>query len=164
MMSENREVLMSTYRIDDRVWVPRPIEEVFEFFSQPENLSILTPPELSFLIMTPTPVPMHEDAVIDYRITLGPLPMKWRSLISEYNPPHSFVDEQLQGPYASWRHYHGFETSDDGTVITDRVDYAMPYGPLGTLVHAAVVRRRLRRIFGFRRETIAMIFTEDSHA
>ena len=152
---------MSRYRIDEHVWVPRPLDEVFPFFSRPENLGALTPPELSFDIRTPSPVPMAEGALIDYRITLGPLPMNWRTLIEVYEPPHRFVDVQLRGPYALWRHEHLFEAADGGTSIRDRVDYALPFGPLGTLAHAAVVKRRLHRIFAYRRDVVARMFSEE---
>jgi ligand-binding SRPBCC domain-containing protein len=154
---------MSAYRIDEHVWVPRPLDEVFAFFSKPENLGELTPPELSFDILTPSPVPMAEGALIDYRISLGPLPMNWRTLIEIYEPPHRFVDVQLRGPYALWRHEHTFEAVDGGTAIRDRIDYAMPFGPLGTLAHALAVKGRLRRIFAYRRDTVSRLFSEDPH-
>jgi len=154
---------MCAYVIDEKVWVPRPLDEVFEFFSQPENLGALTPPELSFDILTPSPVPMAEGALIDYRITLGPVPMNWRTLIERYDPPNSFVDVQLRGPYAVWRHEHTFEAVDGGTSIRDRIDYAMPFGPIGAVAHALIVKRRLERIFSFRRDTVSTLFSEAPH-
>jgi ligand-binding SRPBCC domain-containing protein len=137
-------VLRTSIRIE------RPIAEVFEFFSRAENLGVITPPELGFEIRTPLPVAMHPGALIDYGIRLHGIPMRWRSLISAWNPPHEFVDEQVRGPYAEWIHSHRFRADGpEATIIMDEVRYRLPFGPLGSLVHP-LVRRQLDRIFAFR--------------
>ena len=138
--------------------VPHPREAVFAFFSEPENLARITPPWLGFRILTPPPVPMRTGALIDYVIRLGPLPMRWRTLVTAYDPPHRFVDEQLSGPYSFWHHTHEFVADGDGTVITDHVRYALPFGPLGDLVNALAVRRQVAGIFAHRRRVIAGLF------
>ncbi|MBE0565176.1 MAG: SRPBCC family protein [Krumholzibacteria bacterium] len=145
------------FRAEQRV--PRPRDAVFAFFAQPENLARITPPWLGFRILTPPPLPMHEGALIDYVIRLGPLPTRWRTLITTFDPPHRFVDEQLAGPYSFWHHTHEFEADgDDGTLIRDCVRYVLPGGPLGDLVHALAVRRQIAGIFAHRRVVIAALF------
>jgi hypothetical protein len=139
-------------------WVPRPPGEVFAFFSRPENLEELTPPLLRFQILTPSPVPMAEGALIDYRIRIFGIPTRWRTLIETYEPGVRFVDVQVKGPYALWRHEHLFEGREGGTLITDRVEYHLPFGPLGTMAHALWIQRTLRHIFDYRQEAVAALF------
>ena len=134
------------------------LDTVFEFFSRPENLARLTPPRLRFAILTPSPVPMRQGAVIDYRLSLGPWPVRWRSLISTYEPPHTFVDEQILGPYDFWHHTHRFVETAAGTLISDRVVYRLPYGLLGELAHRLAVRRQLEGIFAHRRRVVERQF------
>jgi ligand-binding SRPBCC domain-containing protein len=136
------------------------LDEVFAFFGEPENLALITPPWLGFRILTPEPVKMRVGALIDYQISLGPLPTRWRTLITTYDPPNLFVDEQLNGPYSFWHHTHRFEATGRGTNITDEIRYLLPFGPLGTLVHALLVRRQLKGIFAHRRRVIAEMFNQ----
>jgi ligand-binding SRPBCC domain-containing protein len=146
------------YRLEKEQFVPAPLEEVFRFFGRPENLARITPGWMGFRILTPTPVPMREGAIIDYEVKLGPVPTRWRSVITTFDPPHRFVDEQLLGPYSYWHHTHEFETAPGGTVIRDRVLYLMPLGPLGRLARFLVVRRQLEAIFAHRQKVIDEIF------
>ncbi|MEZ4386764.1 MAG: SRPBCC family protein [Candidatus Krumholzibacteriia bacterium] len=145
--------------------VPAPLDEVFGFFARPENLAEITPPNLGFQILTPSPIAMKEGAVIDYVVSLGGLPLRWRTLITCHEPPHKFVDEQLSGPYSFWHHTHTFRAlPDGGTELGDVVRYALPFGPLGDLAHALVVGRQVAGIFSHRRRVIADRFgrTEDT--
>jgi len=146
------------YRLTSEQLVPAPLDEVFAFFSAPENLARITPSWLGFQILTPSPVAMRIGALIDYQISLGPLPTHWRTMITAYDPPHMFVDEQLAGPYSFWHHTHRFESAGTGTRILDEVLYLMPFGPLGKLVHKLVVRRQLAGIFSHRKLVIAEQF------
>ncbi len=146
------------YRLTSEQLVPAPLDEVFAFFSEPENLARITPPWLIFRILTPSPVAMRTGALIDYQISLGPLPTHWRTMITAYDPPHIFVDEQLAGPYSFWHHTHRFESVGTGTRILDEILYLMPFGPLGKLVHKLVVRQQLAGIFSHRKLVIAEQF------
>jgi len=144
--------------IDVVQWVPTPLDKVFPFFAEPANLGELTPPRMRFEILTPPPLVMKEGALIDYRIALGPLPMRWRTLITRYDPPHGFTDEQLRGPYDLWHHRHDFREKDGGTEIRDTVTYRLPFGPLGSLAHALAVKRQLAEIFAYRQKRVAELF------
>jgi ligand-binding SRPBCC domain-containing protein len=140
--------------------VRRPLGEVFSFFQNPENLSLITPENLGFKILTPRPVRMKEGAVIDYTISLGGIPVRWTSLISEFDPPRHFVDIQLRGPYLFWHHKHTFTAIAEGTVINDDVLYALPFGIAGEITHYLAVRRKLEAIFQLRSRVIANLFAE----
>jgi ligand-binding SRPBCC domain-containing protein len=128
-------------------WVPKPIGEVFAFFADAHNLQRITPPWVGFSILTPAPIAMRTGALIDYRIRLWGLPVRWRTEISVWEPGVRFVDRQLRGPYTKWVHEHRFEAREGGTVCSDRVDYAHRGGPVGERVF---VRPQLRRIFAYR--------------
>lgn len=149
---------MDLYRLYREQWVPQPLETVFEFFERPENLGIITPPDLGFELLTPSPVPMHLGALIDYRIRLLGVPVRWTTYIAAYDPPNRFVDVQLRGPYSFWHHTHRFEPAGEGTLIVDEVLYMLPFWQIGRLIHRLSVRPRLEYIFDYRREKIAAMF------
>lgn len=142
---------MPEHRLVSDFILPRPLHEVFAFFSDVHNLERITPPWLNFSILT-RDVALRDGALIDYRIRLRGLPMRWRTRIALWEPPHRFVDEQLRGPYRLWHHTHEFTAVAGGTRMVDTVRYALPLGPLGSLAHRLFVRRDLERIFAYRRE------------
>jgi ligand-binding SRPBCC domain-containing protein len=146
------------YVLERRTTVPAPLAEAFAFFEDPRNLARITPPRLGFRITSPGPIVMRRGAEIAYRIRLAGLPVRWTTVIAEYDPPRSFVDEQGCGPYRFWRHHHGFEAVAGGTLVSDRVEYALPFGWLGRAAHALWVRRQLRDIFDYRREALLRAF------
>ncbi len=151
---------MNIHTFTQRQLVRRSLEEVFAFFSRPENLERLTPKALGFRILTPTPIDMKEGAVIDYSIRILAVPVRWTTLITLYEPPNRFIDLQQKGPYAYWRHTHTFTATPDGTLITDEVQYAMPYGLLGSIARALFVERQLDHIFRERSYVIEGIFEQ----
>lgn len=133
-----------------------PLEQAFEFYAQARNLEAITPPWLGFRVTTPGEIEMREGALIEYRLALHRIPVRWRTRIESWEPPVRFVDAQLRGPYALWVHTHTLEADGpDAVVIHDHVRYALPFGPLGALAHAAFVRRDLERIFDYRAQAVA---------
>jgi ligand-binding SRPBCC domain-containing protein len=138
--------------------IRRPLREIFPFFSRPENLALLTPPNLRFQMLTPFPIEMKDGALIDYVITLYGSHLRWTTLITDFNPPYTFADVQLRGPYSYWHHSHTFTETDEGAIMTDEVHYAMPFGVLGELAHELIVKHQLKRIFDFRGRQIEAKF------
>jgi ligand-binding SRPBCC domain-containing protein len=152
---------VSVQTLTARVEIPLPRERVFGFFADAANLGAITPPELDFRILTPQPIAMREGALIDYRIGLWRIPMKWKTRITRWNPPFEFVDEQLSGPYRTWIHTHRFTATDAGTIIEDEVRYELPFGILGG-VALPLVRRQLDRIFQYRSKRVTTLLLENA--
>jgi ligand-binding SRPBCC domain-containing protein len=134
--------------------LPGAPEDVFPFFADAHNLEAITPPWLGFRVVTPRPIDMRAGALIEYRLKLRGVPLRWRTRIAVWDPPRRFVDVQLSGPYRLWHHTHDFEPGGGGTLMRDTVRYALPLGPLGAVAHALVVRRDLAAIFDFRSEAV----------
>ncbi|MDB6154434.1 MAG: hypothetical protein JWL90_2887 [Chthoniobacteraceae bacterium] len=140
--------------------VPVSLDQCWRFFSDPRNLAKITPAALDFRILTPLPDQMEEGMRIEYRVRpLFGIPMRWISEITRVEPMQSFVDEQHTGPYKSWHHEHQFRALDDSrTEMQDIVSYEVPFGALGDLVNALVVRRQLGVIFDFRTRAVGELF------
>jgi len=139
-------------------WIPRPLEEVFAFFSDARNLEELTPPWLAFRTLTPGPIHLAVGATIRYRLSVHGAPVRWTTEIRHWDPPSRFVDVQLRGPYQLWHHTHRFATDNGGTRMTDIVRYRLPFGLLGRLVNWLQVRRDVEKIFEYRNRRIGEIF------
>ena len=137
--------------------VPRALDETFKFFSDPRNLQRLTPAFLKFKFLSTPPAAVQPGTVIDYEIRLYGVPVHWRTRVEIVEPPHRFVDVQEKGPYALWRHTHSFREIAVGTEMSDRVEYAMPFGPLGEIAYHLFVARSLEQIFDFRARELAAI-------
>jgi ligand-binding SRPBCC domain-containing protein len=148
---------MRLHKFQSELWLPLPPEKLFPFFAEAANLDSITPPWLHFHIVTPQPIAMREGTLIDYRLRVRGLPLRWRTRINVWQPPHHFVDEQIRGPYRVWIHDHTFEPSNRGTVARDLVHYAVPFD---ILTHRCFVRPDIEKIFHFRAENLRKRFAQ----
>ena len=145
-------------------WLPRPRHEVFDFFSDAHNLEVLTPAWLHFRILTPYPIPMQSGTQIEYRLRWRGVPLFWRTEISVWEPPHRFVDRQIKGPYRQWVHEHTFAERDGGTLMRDRIDYAVPGWLVEPIVARLIVTPDVERIFAHRRQKMQELLGSPSIA
>ena len=145
---------MATYQLRCEMLVNRSIDEVFSVFENPYNLVKITPPSLNFRVTNPATVEMRQGAEINYTLRVKGLPVKWTTRITDYTPPFHFVDQQFSGPYTLWHHLHTFEQTVDGVLVKDAVNYILPFGALGRIVHP-IVRKDLLAIFTYRQNALA---------
>jgi hypothetical protein len=146
------------YRLDRRQVVGGDVRDVFAFFKSPNNLERITPPWLGFRVLEATDPAVREGTLITYRLRLHGIPVRWQSRIAEFEDNVMFADEQVVGPYRYWYHRHLFRVVPGGVAIEDVVEYRMPFGLVGRLAHALVVRRQLDRIFAYRARVICERF------
>ena len=140
--------------------VDAPPDAVFAFFADPFNLEAITPPLLRFAVVTPPPITMGVGTFIQYQLRLHGVPVRWDTLIQAWDPPRSFVDVQVRGPYRLWHHSHDLAPLDGGrTVMRDTVRYALGFGALGALANRVVVRRDLEAIFAYREERVPALLS-----
>jgi ligand-binding SRPBCC domain-containing protein len=149
---------MQTYLLERSQVIHRSRGETFAFFCDAFNLERITPPLLSFKILTHAPIKMGAGVLLDYRLSLCGVPFYWRTLIESWTPEESFVDSQIKGPYKLWRHTHTFEAlSPDTTLMRDRVEYSIPFGVVGRFAHLLFVGRMLKKIFDHRARVTAQL-------
>lgn len=146
---------MKSWELRTAIRLPRPRAEVFDYFGDAGNLQEITPPWLHFEIITPKPIHMRPGALIEYKLRLHGIPIRWKTEITAWEPPLRFVDEQLSGPYRLWRHEHTFEEIEGGTLAEDRVRYAVLGG---TLANRLLVARDLTKIFRYRHRKLQEAF------
>jgi ligand-binding SRPBCC domain-containing protein len=151
-------VAMAPYVLRAAQVVPRPIDDVFEFFSRAENLQELTPVWMHFKILSVAPQPVQRGTLIRYGLRWRIFPIRWTTEIVEWDPPHRFVDVELKGPYKLWRHEHRFIVEGDKTRIEDEVHYELPFGFLGRIAHEVKVRRDVETIFEYRKRAVEKKF------
>lgn len=145
------------YRLVCETYLPAPRDQVFRFFSDVTQLEALTPAWLRFSVTTPTPIELREGSIIDYKLLVHGIPLKWRSLISCWKPPYQFADEQIRGPYRHWYHVHTFEGVGEGTLCRDEVEFAHVGG---RLIYRLFVKSDLQKIFEFRTQVLQQIFNQ----
>ena len=151
---------MREYLLERTQIIPRSRETFFNFFSDPRNLELITPPWLHFKILT-HPLPQGAGSIFDYTLRVRGIPIRWRTLIEEFVTNEYFIDRQVKGPYQLWHHTHTFRTLPDGsTEMKDRVRYIIGWGFLGAWAHALWVERDLRAIFDFRYQVIETYFKD----
>jgi len=146
------------HTLREEQWIPRPIEEVFEFFADARNLETITPPWLNFKILALDSKPMNAGSAIRYSLRWRGVPVRWTTEIRQWTYPNRFIDVQRSGPYRLWHHIHRFEAHGGQTRMVDIVRYSLPFGIVGRFIHWAQVRRDVRRIFEYRRQRIAGLF------
>ncbi|MEX0806494.1 MAG: SRPBCC family protein [Candidatus Binatia bacterium] len=152
---------MKTHRLQTRLWLPQPRDRIFQFFADPFNLERLTPDWLRFETLTKQTTEIREGVLLDYRLRIRGLPIRWQSRITDWNPPHRFVDRQTKGPYRLWVHEHTFVEDEDGTLVGDDVQYAVPGG---SLVQKFLVAPDLHRIFKYRHQVLQGLFNPENKA
>lgn len=153
------------YQLKQEQLIPAPMEEVWHFFSRPENLKIITPPYMGFDILSEVPPVMEAGLIIEYIVRpLFGIPLRWITEITHLRgpqhgePPYFFVDEQRFGPYTFWHHRHEFHPVEGGVRMLDLVHYRLPGGPIGRIAHTLIIRHRLEEIFNYRRKKVDEIF------
>ena len=152
---------MPIYKLEAGQTLDVDIDTAWSFFSDPANLALITPPEMRFRLTDAPPDAIFPGLIITYRLTplpIVPLEVSWATEIADVDPPRRFVDEQIAGPYALWRHVHRFEADGDGVRASDEVHWSLPLDPLSAPIAAYAVVPQLRRIFHFRAETLARMF------
>lgn len=150
---------MKIYTLNRVQILPIPIEQAWDFFTSPHNLSKITPSSLNFKVLSKNEGPIHPGMIIRYKVTpvLG-IPLNWVTEITHVEKQHLFVDEQRFGPYAFWHHLHKFREVREGVEMEDLVHYALPLGPLGGIVHSLLVKKKVSEIFDFRAIILKEIF------
>jgi len=143
--------------------IDAPLEEVFQFFSRADNLEKITPAWLRFKILTPLPIKMKVGTLINYRLSLYHLPLRWQTEIKVWEPPHRFVDIQRRGPYKEWIHEHAFTAVEGGCLVKDKVRYQVYGWILSPLIDRSFVRKDIEKIFNYRRQAIERIFSTISY-
>lgn len=136
-------------------YLPLPKQKVFEFFADAQNLEKITPNNLNFHIQDVSTPEMQQGTIINYKLKIQGVPVRWQTLIEKWDPPTSFVDTALKGPYKFWHHTHTFESLGEGTLMTDQVRYVLPMGRIGWMAAYKKVSGDVSKIFDFRRGAVA---------
>ena len=141
-------------------WIPKSVDETFEFFQNEKNLEEITPPSLNFKVLKKSTDVLEKGTLIDYKLKINAVPVRWRTLIKTWSPPHSFSDFQIKGPYTKWFHTHTFESLGEGTLMEDVVIYKLPFGFLGRLTALWYVKKDVNKIFNYRFDKVEEIFKD----
>ncbi|MCR6639179.1 MAG: SRPBCC family protein [Sporocytophaga sp.] len=150
---------MKIYTLNRVQILPVKIDQAWDFFTSPHNLSKITPSSMDFKVLSKNDGPIHPGMIIRYTVTpiLG-IPLNWVTEITHVEHQHLFVDEQRFGPYAFWHHLHKFKEVQEGVEMEDLVHYALPFGLIGAAAHELLVKNKLNEIFDFRTKVLREIF------
>jgi len=147
------------YRLNKTQHVPISVDEAWEFLSNPNNLSELTPPKMNFMVRSGADAKMYAGKIITYSVTpFAGIKSKWVSEITHYVPKTYFIDVQLYGPYAFWHHQHIVKPTENGVIMEDIIHYKVPFGFLGRWLHPILVKPQLEKIFQYRQDKIKQRF------
>ena len=151
---------MRIFELHEEQWLPTTMENAWKFFSSPDNLAVITPPDLDFVVTSKSLAPeIFAGMVIRYYLRpLFGIRVTWETEIRMVRKPFEFIDVQAKGPYKLWEHHHTFAEKDGGVLVTDHVRYALPFGMLGNIAQKVLVKNRLKKIFDFRKKTLSEIF------
>ena len=151
---------MGSYVLKHVQRLPIGIDEAWEFFSRPDNLNEITPPDMQMDILSRSGgEKMFAGQIITYNVhPILNIPLHWVTEISHVKEKVYFIDNQLKGPFAMWHHLHHFKEVNGGIEMTDTVNYMLPFGPLGTIVHALIVRKKVEGIFAYRNKVLEQKF------
>ena len=150
---------MKTYQFRSKQFLPITINEAWEFFSNPNNLTKITPPWLNFEVTSKLDSKMYAGMIITYLVRpLLNIPTTWVTEITHVREPNYFVDEQRFGPYKLWHHQHHFKETDNGIEMTDIVSYALPLDPLSRPINSLLVEKKVKGIFKFREKKLEELF------
>lgn len=144
--------------LKSRTVINRPLKEVFDFFTNVENLNRITPPALHFTITSPLPLKIKEGSLIDYKLKLNGIPFRWQTKITKWEPPYFFEDIQTKGPYKMWRHEHIFEEKDGETIMRDVIYFISPGGIFEFIPHKLFVNKKVQHILDYRKAQFSKIF------
>lgn len=150
---------MKIYTLHAKQQLPISQKEAWRFLSDPKNLKVITPDYMGFHIHSTVDRPMFAGQILQYIVTpiLG-IKTKWVTEITHVKDQEYFVDEQRFGPYALWHHKHFIKEIEGGIEMEDIIDYKIPFGWLGQLVHPFLVKPKLDEIFKYRREKLNELF------
>ena len=147
------------YQYTSRQKLPITMEKAWEFLSDPKNLKRITPDYMGFDILSGADRSMFPGQIIQYRLTpILNIPFRWVTEITHVKDMEYFVDEQRVGPYTLWHHQHFLEEKENGTLMTDIVSYAPPFGVLGSIANTILIKHKLKEIFDYREKTIIKMF------
>lgn len=146
------------YIIEQEQIINKKLEDIFPFFTNPDNLSAITPSWLKFTIKKKSTNNMKENAEFIYTIKFHGIPMFWQTKITKFEPPYLFVDEQLIGPYKTWIHTHTFEEKGNTTIIRDRVEYDLFGWFLKSAIHKLFIKNTIKKIFEYRKTVLGEYF------
>jgi ligand-binding SRPBCC domain-containing protein len=150
------------YTLEARQRIAANLPEAWDFFLSPENLAKITPPQMGFRISSDNLEKLYAGQIISYKVGIFPfVQSNWVTEITQVSQHKYFIDEQRSGPYSLWHHEHFFEPDDDGTIVKDRISYKIPLGIIGRLIHALLIKKKLRGIFEYRAEILRKMFNAD---